>query len=478
MRRLLFAALLSAGCATVPRVPRPAPPSTAARVASVDWPAAGAEAVQVLQAYLRVDTQNPPGHETLGTDFLAAELQKDGLASRVVEFEPGRGSLIARLPATVPSGEKPLCLLSHVDVVPAEAATWPTDTGPLSGALVDGVLWGRGALDMKGLGVLELQVFRLLARTHVPLTRDVLLLAVADEEVGEGGMRLLTQTLWSELDCGEVLNEGGIGVRDVVAPGLVSFAISVGEKGVLWAELVATGEAGHGSTPAPGRAPERLQQALERLAARKVTPQLSAAMYETLRRTGEKLGGFQGFVMQRPALVDAFAVSKLLAKPSTRASITNTCQVTGFDGRGSSPNVVPSEVKAILDCRVLPGVAPEVLQHELEALVADVPGVSLRVLHAFPGGESPVDDPLFDALARRAVEGRDDAVAGPVISPGYTDSILARRLGAHAYGFVPFVVSQEELGTMHGRHERVRVSDVERGLQVLFGAVVDVAGAP
>ncbi|MFO0595663.1 MAG: M20/M25/M40 family metallo-hydrolase [Myxococcaceae bacterium] len=463
---------------TTPRPLHAAPPGLEKYSSAIDWNATGDEAVGVLQAYLQIDTINPPGNETRGADFLKAELQEDGLEAEVVEFAPGRGSLIARLKATAPNGEKPLCLLSHIDVVPAETDTWPPDAGPLSGALVNGEVWGRGALDMKGMGTLELMTFRLLARQKVKLVRDVILLAVADEEVAEGGMKQMVNEKWGELDCGHLVNEGGMGVRGLFQEDQTSFAISVGEKGVLWVKVIAEGEAGHGSTPTDNRAPTRLVQALEKLAARQPKPRIQPALYEMLRRAGEKNGGVSGFVLQRPPLVDLLAVKKLMSKPTTRAGVTDTCQVTGFDGKGSAPNVIPSSVSAVMDCRLLPGSTAEGVTEELKALVKDVPGIRFETAQSFPAAVSEMDDPFFDALARYAVEGRTDAVAGPVVSPGFTDSILARGKGTRAYGFVPFEVTQDELATFHGRNERVSVKNVHRGLQILYRAVVDVVGAP
>ncbi|MDP1829065.1 MAG: M20/M25/M40 family metallo-hydrolase [Archangium sp.] len=476
--RTISLSLLLLSCAGAPRALHAAPAGVEKYSADLDFTKAGDEAVEVLQGYLRVDTFNPPGNETLGAEYLKAQLAKDGLESQVHEFAPGRGSLVARLKASKPSGEKPLCLLSHIDVVPAETELWPKDQGPLSGALVDGMIWGRGALDMKGMGALELQTFRWLARKQVPLHRDVILLAVADEEVAEGGMKLVTEQLWTDLDCGHVINEGGMGVRGLLTENQTAFAISVGEKGILWLRVTAEGEAGHGSTPTDNRAPTRLVAALEKLAARQAKPRIQPAMYELLRRVGEKNGGVQGFVMQHPSLVDTFAMKKLMSKPQTRAGVTDTCQVTGFDGKGSAPNVIPSQASAIMDCRLLPGTTPKMLQAELEGLVKDLPGIKLEVVQAFDAAVSEMDDAFFDALARHAVAGRDDAVAGPVISPGYTDSILARAKGARAYGFVPFEVTPEELATFHGRDERVSVKNVHRGLEILFKAVVDVAAIP
>lgn len=478
MRCLVASLLVFTACATTPRPLHEAPAGLEKYSAGVDWQATGDETARLLSAYLQVDTMNPPGNETRGAEFLQGRLAQDGIDATIHEFAPGRGTLIARLPATTPSGEKPLCLMSHLDVVTAEASKWPADRQPLSGAIVDGVVWGRGALDTKGLGAVEVETFLLLKRRAVPLTRDVILLAVADEEVGEGGMKQLVDELWQDVDCGQLVNEGGIGLKDALVPGQTTFAISVAEKGAVWLRVKASGEAGHGSTPSEERAPVRLLRALERLTRREPKPTLHPALYELLRRAGAQKGGFTGFVLQRPSLVDAFAVKKLLKKPTTRAMVTNTCQVTGFEGKGSAPNVVPSEVRAILDCRLLPGVSPDELLAELKALVADLPGIDFEVAHGFAAEGSDWDDAFFDALARHAVEGRDDAVAGPTVSPGYTDSILARKKGTRAYGFAPFEITAEELATMHGKDERVSVANLRRGVEVLYKAVVDVAAAP
>ncbi len=328
------------------------------------------------------------------------------------------------------------------------------------------------------MGAVESEVFRLLARQHVELTRDVILLAVADEEVSEGGMKLLTEQHWRELDCGHMINEGGLGIVGMLAPNQTTYAISVGEKGILWLRVKATGEAGHGSTPTDIRAPPHLVDALAKLNQRKVAVNIQPSMFELLRRVGAKNGGLNGFVMQRPLLVNAFAVSKLMSKPTTKAVVTDTCQVTGFEGKGSAPNVIPSETSAIIDCRLLPGTTPEALQKELEELVKGVPGISFEVITAFEAQVSETDDAFFDALARNAVRGHANAVAGPTISPGYTDSVLARKLGTRAYGFVPFEVTQEELATFHGRDERVKVDTIKHGVEILFRAVTDVAAAP
>jgi acetylornithine deacetylase/succinyl-diaminopimelate desuccinylase-like protein len=472
VRTLSLAALLLTGCAVTPRLQIKDPPPNA-KPATVDWDKAGDEAVQVLAEYIRVNTANPPGRETLGAEFLAEKLKKEGIDSEIIEFAPGRGSLIARLPPAGTPTDKPLCLLSHIDVVNAEADKWPKDKGPFSGAIdSDGMLWGRGALDMKGLGALELMTMIWLKRLNVPLNREVVLVAVADEEEGNGGMLHLVNKHWDKLNCGHLVNEGGIGIKDLLFEGQTVYAVSVAEKGLLWLKMIASGNAGHGSTELPGRAPERLLNAIAKLKKRPTPPSVHTSLVTLLREVGAHRGGATGYVMSRPTLVNWFVVDQLLGNPATKAGITNTCQITGFSG-GSEPNVVPSEVTATLDCRLLPGVKPAQLLAELQKLVDD-PNVRFQVIQTAEANESPWDDPFFSAIARHAQAGRPDVVVGPVLSPGFTDSLHARPKGTRAYGFVPFEVTKEEAATMHGANERVSVANVKRGLKTLFGAVLEV----
>jgi acetylornithine deacetylase/succinyl-diaminopimelate desuccinylase-like protein len=477
-KRIIILLLLLSCVAQAPAL-HPAPPGVEKLGDAVDWKATGEETVQLLADYLRVDTVNPPGNETRGAEFIAAKLKAEGIESASVEFAPGRSNLIARLKGR--SHDKPLCLLSHMDVVTSEAEHWSHpplsgDIAPMPDGGTEPYLWGRGALDMKGLGALEVMTLVLLKRQNVPLQRDVVLLAVGDEEVADLGMSYAVEHDWP--DCGFMVNEGGLGIKDMLFPGQTVFAVSVAEKGVLWLKLHARGEAGHGSAPVPGRAPMELLHAAQAMMERSPEPRLHASLYELTRVIGEQVGGVNGFVLQRPALVDLLVKGKLMERPQTRAGITDTCQVTGWGGVGSSPNVIPSEAWAVLDCRVLPGTEPQTLLKELESRIAAVPGVSLEVLEQFSANESPWDDEWFAALQRNSVRGLSNAVAGPVLSPGYTDSMMARRKGTHAYGMVPFIVSADEIGTMHGRDERVSVENVKRGVEVLYRSVLDFDAVP
>jgi acetylornithine deacetylase/succinyl-diaminopimelate desuccinylase-like protein len=511
MRGLIPAlAAALASCATVP-APKEDPPSPAQKILDdVDWNKAGDEAFDDLRAYVMADTTNPPrtatdsdpgGGEKPGADLLAALLAKDGIESVQwpVGDDPRRVTLVARLKAdaTAAAGaasEGPLCLVSHIDVVTSEPARWPKGYGPYEGGVADEkkdvesgksggkVLYGRGTLDMKGMGLLETEVMRWLKRKNAKLKRDVVLLAVADEEVNSKGMRDAVENHWDELKCAHSVNEGGMGVRDALFSGQTLYPISVGEKGVVWIRMKAEGPPGHGSTPIDGRAPGKLLAAMDKIAQRKDPPKIDGAIYELLAAAGRDVGGFTGFVLQRPTLVNALAIGKLEGNPVTHAIITNTVNLTGFAG-AKQPNVVPSEVYAQYDVRMLPGFTPEQMISELKGIVGDAPGVTFEIMETpMLAAVSSSDDPFYRALAHHAkavaeAHGDTHVVVGPLLSPGFTDSIFLRAKGTKAYGFVPFIVANDELGGMHGDGEHVSRDNVGRGVETLLRAVVDVAVA-
>ncbi len=474
---LLSLVVFALGCGPVHQPPNTTLPAQRADWhAAVDWDAAGAEATAVLAGYLQTDTRNPPGGESLGAEYLARILTAEGIDSQVHEFEPGRGSLVARLKGV--GTEPPLCLLSHIDVVPWEEGGWDEGKGPLSGTVdADGILWGRGALDMKGMGALELLTMVWLKRLGVPLKRDVVLLAVADEEVHNAGARLILEQHWDDIGCSHMVNEGGLGVRGVFFDDQTVYAISVAEKGTLWLRMKATGDPGHGSTPRPNEAPTRLLDALQLLRESwRPEPEYHEALAELFYRVGEPRKGLERDVLIRPGAVRSLLEGKLMGNPATAAMITNTVHITGLEG-ANKPNVVPGEVAALLDCRIQPGTDPLAVLREIEAIFVDQPWISFEVIQSYPGAGSPYDDPFYGALARAMTDGRDDAVAGPIVSVGFTDSIFFRAKGVHAYGIEPFDVTGEDLATMHGHKERISTANVSDGLRRLFMAVVDFTAA-
>lgn len=476
MHALILTLTLTAHAGKAPE-PRPVPAHVDHWRDQVDWTEAGDEAVDVLSRYLQVDTVNPPGNEANGVAFLGGILDAEGIRWEAVDHAENRSSLIAWIDGA--GEDKPLCLLSHIDVVTSELDKWDADKGPLSGVIEDGQIWGRGALDMKGMGAVELMSLVWLKRLGVPLRRDVILIAVADEEVDNIGMRALVDEHWDRLDCGQMINEGGLAIEGALFEGQTVHAVSVAEKGVLWVRMVAEGRAGHGSTPYPNEAPIRLLQAMEAIdEGYKPKVVINDALFQFLHNIGEEKGGLTGAILKSRFLTKLLVVGKLKANPTTHAVVINTVHLTGMEG-AQEPNVVPSEVSALYDCRLRLGVRPDDVLDELKHLTRKVEGISWQVISAKEANESPVDDSLYEAIAAYAVEGREGShVAGPVLSVGFTDSIYARPKGTHAYGYVPFVVTQEEGETMHGHRERVSVQNVHDGLRVMFSIVVDVAAEP
>lgn len=452
------------------------PLETPARVAAardaVDWAVAGEQAAAHLSEYIRVDTTNPPGHERRGVDWIAGILASEGIPSEIVDHGDDRASLIARLPGN--GSGSPLCLLSHVDVVTAEPASWTRP--PLSGDVADGYVWGRGALDMKGMGIVELETVLWLKRNAVPLARDVVLLAVADEEVDGIGMKALVAQ-WDRIGCSHLINEGGLGLEGALFDGQVLHAVSVAEKGIAWLKVTATGMPGHGSVPDPRvEAPARLLAAMEAVdRGYRARPHVDPAMRELLRNAGRERGGIVRTILGSRVLTGLFVRPRLMGDPTTRAAITDTVHLTGMAG-ANMPNVVPGAVWALYDCRLLPGTTPAAMVERIERLVRDVPGITVELLDGFESNRSPVDDPLYARIAHYAVEDRPGHVAGPLLSVGFTDSLYARPLGVHAYGYVPFVVDAIQADTMHGNDERVSVENLREGTRRLYSIVVDFAG--
>jgi acetylornithine deacetylase/succinyl-diaminopimelate desuccinylase-like protein len=448
-------------------------PHVADTVARVDWASAGDEAAKILSGYIQVDTRNPPGNERAGAEYLAGVLKSEGIAADVDDYTPGRGQLIARLRGT--GKAPPLCLLSHIDVVTAEASRWTRP--PLSGEIdAEGNIWGRGALDMKSTGIMELMTVIWLHRLNVPLNGDLVLLASADEEEGNAGIKALAAR-WSEIGCTHVINEGGVGVKDVFFPGQTVYPISVAEKGALWVQLTAMGEPGHGSTPKPGQSTDRLIRAINRVKAMKNRPDIQPPMLELLDAVGADKRGVTGLILRSPPLAKLFVTPKMLANPATAATITNTVNVTGFGG-AKEPNVLPSEVFALLDIRLLPGTSTKQMLDRL-AKVIDDEKVELRVISTLEAEESPWDDPLFRSLVTATRDGRGRGVAvGPFISVATSDSQVLRPLGVVAYGIAPIELTKEQLGTMHGDNEYISTKNLTDGLRRLFTAVVDYGAAP
>jgi len=421
------------------------------------------ETVSRLAEYLRVDTINPPGNETNAVQFLAKLLDAEGIPYETAESAPGRGNLWARLEG----GDEPaLLLLNHTDVVPADENYWSTD--PLSGEIRDGYLWGRGALDMKGLGMLELETFLALARDGKPLNRDVIFMATADEEAGGfyGAGWLVENRPELFDDVGFLLNEGGGGTLD---GDTVTFGVEVTQKVPLWLRLIASDEPGHGSTPHVSSSVSRLIRALSNVDNYEFAPRIVPAVgiyFEGLAESQEGDRRRQFANMSEAVKEPGFLLSLQLENPFLHALTRNTCSITRLEG-STKINVVPPEVRAEIDCRLLPDQDHDEFIALLRSVIND-PGVRIEKIMGFTPAVSTTDTALYRAIETVVQKHYPGARVIPSVSTGFTDSHFLRDLGIVAYGFDPTVVPNEVEGTVHGNDERVPVESIRQGVRHLL----------
>jgi acetylornithine deacetylase/succinyl-diaminopimelate desuccinylase-like protein len=434
----------------------------------MDWKVLGDEAVEITRQYLRIDTTNPPGNETPAAEFLAGILADAGLETALIESAPGRGNLVARLPGRARDPGGALCLLHHLDVVPADPSEWSVD--PFGAEIHDGYLWGRGAIDMKSMGVMQLMSMLAFARDKTAtLERDIVFVAVADEEAGGVmGAAWLTKHHPELVVCRDVINEGGYGLSETKPP---MMACALSEKALLWVKLVAKGSPGHGSMPPEDQAIGKLLAALGDLAAHPPELAISPLVARTFRALAARASA------PRAKLIEAIlhprarrmlpALSRRLPRYQ-RALLGDVISVTKLEA-GYKENVVPGAASATLDCRLVPETDPEEFFGRLSARMARF---DVRCEVIFSDGPSGVSEgpllPLLDEVCSKAFP---EAVFAPVLCPAFTDSRYFRQQGADAYGLVPVMLSNAEVATFHGIDERIPLDGLRKGCRVVHEVV-------
>jgi acetylornithine deacetylase/succinyl-diaminopimelate desuccinylase-like protein len=443
-----------------------APPPAAA--AALSPGSAVGDPADWLAGYLRFDTVNPPGHEGPAVAYLARILHRHGVTTRTFFTADGRASLYARLEGRDDEGG--LLLLHHVDVVPAGEG-WSRD--PFAAEVVDGELWGRGAIDVKSLGIAHLAAFLDLAARRDELQRDVVFLAVADEESGggQGTAWLLEHHPELFAGVGGVLGEGG-SARQVNGR-LLWWGVETAQKRPLWLEVRAHGRPGHASGLNPGSANHLLIQALSRLLA---LPPHWQVTDPVRRYLGALAPLHRGKLARHFADPDAWVGPdgpRDFMLPGQAALFLDTVQVTVLSA-GERINVVPAEAVARIDVRLLPDTdADAFLARAREALGPDV---ELEVLLTSPAAPpSPVDSPLYRAVA--AVLG-DEGPVVPAFISGFTDARYLRSRGIPTYGVSPFALEPQLLRGIHGPDERIPLAEFERGVERMRHMVSAYATAP
>jgi len=440
-------------------------------------PALLEEAVEHLRAYVRFDTTNPPGRETQAARHFLELLGREGIDAHVVEAVEGRGSLVARIPATRPVAG-PLVLLHHADVVAAHAAEWSED--PFGAVLRDGYVYGRGAIDMKSVGIVHLMSFLQIHRRKVPLCRDLVLLLVADEETGGalGTGQLLEALPWLQT-ASLVLDEGGFILPRSAQDGGDLYCVSVAEKVPLHLLLHAQGAAGHGSVPFPGTATERVAAAVNRILQGDRVPRVHPVLCAYVASVAGATPGFEAACGTRTEGIPPTSprFEEILRDPVHRSLFLDTVACTLLSA-GNKINVIPSTATAGLDCRLLPDTCPEAFLETLRRLVKDLDVRMEPLGQESDSGVSPITGEFMDAVASCLREGGYAGSVVPYLMTGAADGRYFRRRGIPTYGFAPFRLSRTEQARIHGVDERISVENLAFGLTFFSGLVHKLVSAP
>ncbi|HEX6484567.1 MAG TPA: M20/M25/M40 family metallo-hydrolase [Ktedonobacteraceae bacterium] len=438
----------------------------------IDWNAVGDEVITHLRNILRLDTRNPPGNEIRAAEYIREVLQQEGIASEIVGPSPDRGTIVARLKGdgTAP----PLLLMSHTDVVAVEPEKWTH--GPFAADIADGFVYGRGALDMKSMVTMELMTMLLLKRTGIPLKRDVIYMAAADEEVGgHEGAGWVVHNRPELIQAEYGLNEGGGGGFEI--HGQRYYSVSTAEKGTARFRLRTTGKPGHGSMPHGDNAIVRLAKLLSKLDDRQppvhFTDTFRGYITGIASSQPPEIAGLFLAVLDDEATADA-AIDALpledMLKLELRAMARNTIAPTILRS-GSQINVIPSEAEAKLDGRTLPGWTPETYLEELHAILGE--DIDVAFIDPSIPLEADPASPLFEVIKAVVEEHDPGATVVPTLLTGGTDAKHVAELGTKVYGFAPelYIPGATDWTGVHGHDERIHIRAVQWGTRVLYDVV-------
>ncbi len=428
---------------------------------AIDWPAVHREALDIFVRYLQIDTTNPPGNEKPAARFLGAICEAEGITVEYIETAPNREVLVARLRGD--GSKRPFMLCNHTDVVPVEEQYWSVPA--FAGLVRDGRVYGRGAVDMKGCGVMQLMALLLLKREGVPLRRDVVFCAVPDEEAGSDyGMAWLCEHRPDVVDVEYELSEGAAGTTRFGRQETRLFSVATNEKDICWLKLTAVGRPGHGSVPHEDNSAVYLVRALHRLVEWErplvYTPETEAYL-DRLAEAG-----------LMPPRSDRKAVEERIRRsPELLAMFQDTLNLTMLNA-GVKANVIPARSEAVIDCRLLPGQSKREWIRQVRERVADE-RVTVELLspdHGEPAAV-PWDTELFRTITAVVKEAMEDAVVVPGMTIGGTDNRFLRERGIPAYGFIPCLLSPEERRGFHGNDEFLTVENLQLGCELMYEIV-------
>ena len=470
---LMLAASLPLAAQGIPQA-SPVIPASASPLG--DTSAIAKEAQGWLADLIKINTSNPPGNEEAAAKYVVGVLEKEGLKPELLELTPGRCAVVARLrSAAVADPSKALLLVAHLDTVPVEKSRWSVD--PFGAVVKDGYLYGRGAIDDKGMVAANLAVFVALKRSATRLNRDVIFLATADEEAGgDASVKMLIAKYWDKFAAGFAINEGG---NVFVKNGKVQYVgVQASEKVAANIAVIAHGTSGHASQPTKDNPVVHLAAAIAKIGT------YSAPVHFTsiVRRYFEGLAGLEDDEiakwMRSMETQDRGEHAQRViseASPLWNAMLRDTIAPTVLTA-GIANNVIPAEARANLNVRLLPGNTIDTVLNDLNKLVDD-PAVKLEVqpnagLAAPP---SSLESDFYGVVTKVTSQEFAGAPALPFQSTWLTDSAQLRLHNVQAYGLVPFPLTQDDLKRMHGDDERIPLASFAKGIEVLARIVAEFA---
>jgi acetylornithine deacetylase/succinyl-diaminopimelate desuccinylase-like protein len=440
----------------------------------VDFKAAGEEATKILADYLKIDTTVPPGNEKKGAQYLADILKKNGIESEIWDTDPGRACIYARLKGN--GKKKAVVLLNHIDVVPADPKDWKHP--PFCGEIIDGELWGRGALDMKGMGIIELEAMLMIKKSGVVLDRDIIFLGTPDEEVGGiYGAGWIKKNKADMVKDAEFLINEGFMIEAGMDGKPKYWGVNFAEKCPLWLELTAKGQAGHASMPLPGSATNKLVRALHKLNEAGPNFKVLPPVEEYFKKVSNLESGElkDTYATIADSVKDPAKVKLIMGDILKSSMLYNTVSLTVMKA-GYKTNVIPGEATAQLDCRILPGVTKDEVVNYVKKTIDD-PSIEIGVLEWEQAEPSKLDTELYESIKAVAAEEFPGMPVVPVLVPWFTDSHWFRELGITAYGFEPVEIDPVHMATMHGVDERIPVKGIENGVRRMYKILMNVGGA-
>ena len=459
------------GAMRLARVAAQAGASPAADISQI-----ASDAIGWLQGLIRINTTNPPGNEIVAAKYLAGILDREGIPSEIFESTPGRGFLVARLSSSaMPDPSRALLLMGHLDVVGVDKSKWKLD--PFGAVVQDGYLYGRGAIDDKAMTIANVAVIVALKRSGARLNRDVILLAEGDEEAGGAqGMQFAVEKHWDKIASGYAINEGG---RVVVKDGKVRYVgVQASEKVMVNVDVIATGTSGHGSVPRSDNAVVHLAAAIAKIGTYETPVQFNSVTrgyFQGLAATQDEETAKWLRALDTPDRGEHAARWVSSTDPSWNSMLRDTIAPTMLTA-GIRQNVVPSEARAVLNIRLLPGDMVEPLIAKLQQLVND-PQIRFEVEPGYgeSAPSSSTTSDLYGTITRITGQEFSGAPVLPYMSTGATDSMYLRMRGVQAYGLLPFPLTEDDVLRMHADNERIPVDSFRKGLDFLYAIVNDFA---